>query len=184
MNFHPSRLAGAFLIEPERLIDERGFFARLWCQRELHAIRLETDIVQSSISFNPSRATLRGLHYQQPPHAETKLIRCTRGAIYDVIVDLRPSSPTRYQWQAFELSAENRLTLYIPKEFAHGFLTLEPDSEVLYQMTEYHHAPAARGLRWDDPLLAIQWPQSPHLISQRDANYPLLEARLPAPAQV
>ena len=163
------------MIEPERLVDERGFFARLFCQRELAEHGLETHIVQSSISFNPRQGTLRGLHYQEAPHAETKLVRCTHGAIYDVIVDLRPNSATRYRWHAVELSAENRHTLYIPKGLAHGFITLQPSTEVLYQMSEYHHAAAARGVSWDDPLLQIDWPQQPTVISERDANYPLLE---------
>jgi dTDP-4-dehydrorhamnose 3,5-epimerase len=176
VNFVPTTIGGAYRIEPERLVDERGFFARTWCEREFQEHRLEARLVQCSISFSTKRGTLRGMHYQAPPHAEAKLVRCTRGAIYDVILDVRPDSPTRLAWAAFELTAENRTALYIPDGIAHGFLTLADECEVFYQMSEFFHAPAARGLRWNDPAFGIDWPRNVTTISARDANYPLWEA--------
>jgi dTDP-4-dehydrorhamnose 3,5-epimerase len=173
VHFIPTKIAGAFQIEPERLGDERGFFARTWCQKEFETHGLESRLVQCSVSFSPQRGTLRGVHYQAAPHGEAKLVRCTRGAIYDVIVDLRPDSPTARAWVAVELTAENRLALYIPPGLAHGFLTLSDDCEVFYQMSEFFHEPSARGVRWNDPAFGIEWPAKPTLISQRDASYPL-----------
>lgn len=173
MNFVPTTIAGAYLIEPERLEDERGFFARTWCQREFQERGLDAQLVQCSLSFSAKRGTLRGMHYQAPPNSEAKLVRCTRGALYDVILDLRSGSPTRLAWQAFELNAENRWALYIPQGLAHGFLTLADGCEVFYQMSEFFLAPAARGVRWNDPAFAIQWPGKVTTISERDANYPL-----------
>ena len=137
MKFIETKINGAYLIEPERLADERGFFARTWCQREFDEHGLESRLVQCSISFSPRRGTLRGMHYQAPPHGEVKLVRCTRGAIYDVIVDLRPDSGTRLAWAACELNAENRSAFYIPRGVAHGFLTLADDCEVAYQMSDF-----------------------------------------------
>ncbi len=172
MKLIPTKIDGAFLVEPERLIDERGFFARTWCQHEFQERGLETRPVQCSISSSTKRGTLRGMHYQASPHAEVKLVRCTRGAIYDVILDLRPDSPTLRVWAAYELTAENRSALYIPKGVAHGLLTLADDCEVFYQMSEFFHGPAARGVRWNDPAFAIEWPEPVATISERDANYP------------
>ncbi|MEX0679221.1 MAG: dTDP-4-dehydrorhamnose 3,5-epimerase [Pirellulales bacterium] len=173
MKFIPTTIGGAYSIEPERLADERGFFARTWCEREFQEHGLESRLVQCSISYSPERGTLRGIHFQAPPHAEVKLVRCTRGAIYDVILDLRPDSPTRLAWAAFELSAENHNALYIPPGLAHGFLTLADDCEVFYQMSEFFEGSAARGVRWNDPAFGIEWPRPVMVISARDANYPL-----------
>jgi dTDP-4-dehydrorhamnose 3,5-epimerase len=175
LKFLSTPLAGAYLIEPEQLEDERGFFARSFCQNEFAAHGLEPVIAQCNISYNRKRGTLRGLHYQAPPHAEAKLVRCTRGAVWDVIVDLRQGSPTARRWYAAELTAENRRSLYVPAGFAHGFQTLADDSEVLYQMSEFYHPESARGVRWNDPRLAIQWPVETAILSLRDEAFPLLE---------
>ena len=164
-----------FLIELEKHSDHRGFFARTYCEREFDSHGLKTRWVQCSISFNKSKGTLRGMHFQEPPHAEVKLVRCTQGAIYDVILDLRPDSPTRLAWAAFELNSDNRFALYIPEGVAHGFLTLADHCEVFYQMSEFFRAAAARGVRWNDPAFGIRWPQAVAVISARDANYPLWE---------
>jgi dTDP-4-dehydrorhamnose 3,5-epimerase len=172
MIFSATALAGAYLIEPERLEDERGFFARTWCVDEFAARGLNPRLVQCSISFNRRKGTLRGMHFQAAPHEEAKLVRCTRGAIYDVIVDLRPDSPTFKRWTAVDLTAENRRMLYVPEGFAHGFQTLEDESEVSYQMSEYYHAASARGVRWDDPAFGIEWPVEERTISARDRHYP------------
>lgn len=172
MKFTESILKGAFVIEPERVEDERGFFARTFCRREFEAHRLNPDLAQCSISFNRKRGTLRGMHYQAPPHAETKIVRCTRGAIHDVILDLRPQSPTFRRWVAVELSAENRLMLYISEGLAHGFQTLADATEVSYQMSEFYSLDHARGLRWNDPAFAIAWPISATIISERDQSHP------------
>jgi dTDP-4-dehydrorhamnose 3,5-epimerase len=172
MTFTETRLEGAFIIEPERLEDERGFFARTWCQREFEAHGLTARMAQCSISFNQKRGTLRGIHYQAAPHEEVKVVRCTMGAIYDVIIDLRKNSPTFRQWVSLELTAENRMALYIPEGFAHGFQTLEDNAEVFYQMSEFYHPEASMGVRWDDPAFNIRWPQADHrIISQADREY-------------
>ena len=175
MKFLPTPLAGAYLIELEQLDDERGFFARSFCQNEFRAHGLDPVVAQCNVSFNRKRGTLRGLHYQAEPHAEAKLVRCTRGAVWDVIVDFRKGSPTWRKWHAVELTAENRRALYIPKGFAHGFQTLEDDSEVLYQMSEFYHPESARGVRWDDRTLAIRWPIKDAVISPRDRAFPTLD---------
>ena len=173
MIFTETKLPGAYLIEPERIADERGFFARTWCRREFATHGLSVELAQCNVSFNPRRGTLRGMHYQAAPHAEVKLVRCTMGAIYDVIVDMRPDSATFRQWVAAELSAENRRMLFIPEGFAHGFQTLEDNSEVFYQISAFYAPESARGLRWDDPALAIAWPPAEQrVISPRDAAYP------------
>jgi len=174
-----TRLAGAYLVEIEPRADERGFFARTVCVDEFAAMGLNGQFVQQSVSWNPHRGTLRGLHFQQGPHAEEKLVRVTRGAIFDVIVDLRRSSPTYSRFVSVELSADRRNAIYIPKGFAHGFQTLEPDTEVLYEMTVPFAPDAARGLLWDDPSLAIQWPQAVDRhdfarISRADLGHPAL----------
>jgi dTDP-4-dehydrorhamnose 3,5-epimerase len=174
LKFLPTPLAGAFVIELEHLEDERGFFARSFCQDEFRAHGLSPSIAQCNISWNRQRGTLRGLHYQASPHEEARTVRCTRGAVWDVIVDLRQGSATRLRWHAVEVSAENRRALYVPEGFAHGFQTLADDSEVLYQMSEFYHPELARGLRWDDPRLAIKWPLPDPILSERDRSYPLL----------
>jgi len=170
--FTETRLRGAFIVEPERLADERGFFARTWCQREFEAHGLNPRLVQCNISFNRKKGTLRGMHYQVEPHAEAKLVRCTMGAIYDVIIDLRPESLTFRQWMAVELTAENRKMLYISEGLAHGFQTLEDKTEVFYQMSEFYHPECARGVRWNDPAFGIEWPADERIISVRDQQYP------------
>jgi dTDP-4-dehydrorhamnose 3,5-epimerase len=168
----PTHLAGAYLIEPEPVSDERGFFARTWCRNEFAVKELNPNLVQCNISFNNASGTLRGMHYQKAPYAEAKLVRCTQGAVYDVIVDLRSDSSTFTQWFGVELAAENRKALYVPEGFAHGFITLKNNSEVLYQMSEFFHADFAAGVRWNDPVFSIQWPICAQVISERDRNYP------------
>jgi dTDP-4-dehydrorhamnose 3,5-epimerase len=172
MIFTETQLPGAFIIEPQRLEDERGFFARTWCAREFEEHRLSPRLAQCSISFNRRRGTLRGMHYQAAPHAEAKVVRCTRGAIYDVIIDLRPGSPTYTQHVAVTLTAENRAMVYIPEGFAHGLLTLENDTEVLYLISEFYAPEHARGVRYDDPAFGIDWPMQVQVISERDRAYP------------
>ena len=175
MIFHPLPLPGAYRIEPEPRTDERGFFARIWCADEFANHGLQANFVQSSISFNKHRGTLRGLHYQEPPHAETKLVRCIRGAVFDVIVDLRSHSPAYKQWAACELTADNRCALYIPEGIAHGFQTLTDDAELSYEISPSYELTAARGIHWNDPDLAIAWPLSPpSIISERDNQLPHL----------
>jgi dTDP-4-dehydrorhamnose 3,5-epimerase len=164
-------LAGAYLIEPEPISDERGFFARTWCQSEFTEIGLNPNLMQCNISYNKVKGTLRGMHYQKTPHKEAKLVRCTQGAIYDVIIDLRSDSNTFTQWFGVELTAENRKAIYVPEGFTHGFLTLKDDTEVLYQMSEFFHAECAVGVRWNDPVFSIQWPVDVKVISERDQNY-------------
>lgn len=177
MIFSATALPGVHLIDIEPRGDERGFFARTVCREEFAAHGLQADFVQQSVSWNPQAGTLRGLHYQAAPHAEHKLVRVTRGAIFDVVVDLRADSPARGQWFAVELSAGNRRQLYIPPGVAHGFQTLLPDSEVFYEMSVPYHAGAARGLRWDDPTVGIRWPAcAARLISAQDQALPAYAA--------
>jgi dTDP-4-dehydrorhamnose 3,5-epimerase len=170
--FTATKLPGAFVLEPERREDGRGFFARTWCRQEFAAHNLPTRLVQCNISFNTRRGTLRGLHYQAAPYGEAKLVRCTAGAIYDVIIDLRPDSAMFMQWLAVELTAENRRMLFIPEAFAHGFQTLVDHTEVFYQMSEFYVPDAARGIRWNDPAFGIRWPDAERIISERDQHYP------------
>jgi dTDP-4-dehydrorhamnose 3,5-epimerase len=173
MIFIETKLTGAYIIEPERIEDERGFFARTWCRHEFAERGLSVELAQCNVSYNPRVGTLRGMHYQAAPDAEVKLVRCTMGAIYDVIVDMRPDSPTFRQWIAAELTAENRRMLYIPHGFAHGFQTLVEGSEVFYQISAFYAPASARGVRWDDPALAIDWPPAERrVISERDRSYP------------
>ena len=172
MIFTETTLKGAFLLELEKREDERGFFARTWCQREFESHDLHKLWVQCNISFNRQKGTLRGLHYQTPPYEEAKLIRCTRGALYDVIIDLRPDSPTFMQWVAAELTADNCRLLYIPEGFAHGFQTLTDETEIFYQMSQFYAPEYAGGVRWDDPALNIAWPAAARTISERDRSYP------------
>jgi dTDP-4-dehydrorhamnose 3,5-epimerase len=173
MIFQETPLQGAFVIDLEPKADERGFFARVWCEQELAAHGLNPRLAQSSLSYNRRRGTLRGLHYRVAPHAEVRIVRCVRGSIYDVIVDLRPESASYLRWLGVTLSAENRRSLYVPEGFAHGFQTLEDDAEVLYQMSELHVPEAERGVRWDDPAFGIAWPHvDTRIISDRDRNWP------------
>ena len=172
MIFTETKLRGAFIIDPERLEDERGFFARTWCQREFETHGLCTQWVQCNISFNRMKGSLRGMHYQQAPYEESKLVRCTMGATYDVVIDLRPDSPTFMQHVAVTLSAHNRRMLYVPVGFAQGFLTLEDNTEVLYHMSEFYEPEYAAGVRWNDPAFGIQWPSDVMVISERDRHHP------------
>ena len=172
MIFTETKLRGAFLIELEKHADERGFFARTFCREAFEAHGLNSRVVQCNVSFNRRKGTLRGMHFQIAPFAEAKLVRCTLGSIHDVIIDLRPASPTFKQHFAVELSAENRKMLYIPEEFAHGFQTLKDDTEVFYQMSQSYSAEHARGVRWNDPAFGIDWPAGVRTIIERDQNYP------------
>jgi dTDP-4-dehydrorhamnose 3,5-epimerase len=173
VRFIETKLKGAYIIEVEPIEDERGFFARSWCQKEFIEHGLNSNLVQCNISFNRKQGTLRGMHYQAKPHEEAKLVRCTMGAIYDVIVDIYPDSPTFKQWVAVELTAENRKMLYIPGGMAHGFQTLVDNTEVFYQMSEFYYPQSAKGVRWDDPIFKIDWPENDQLvISDKDRSYP------------
>ncbi len=172
MIFKETHLLGAFIIEPEILTDERGAFARIFCQKEFESHGLNPNILQSSISLNNKKFTLRGMHFQKSPHAEAKLVRCSRGLIYDVIVDLRPDSPTYMEWTSIELSLENKRMVYVPEGFAHGFQTLEDDTEVIYQMSQFYSPDHSGGIRWDDPSFSIEWPGEPTVISPKDQNFP------------
>jgi len=165
-------IAGAWTVAPEPNRDQRGFFARIWCAEEFAARGLVSRAAQGSISYNERKGTLRGLHFQAEPHGEVKLVRCTRGAIHDVILDLRPGSGTYLRHTAVELNEANRLTLYVPEGVAHGFQTLVDGTEVWYQMSARYVPEAARGVRWDDPLFAIAWPHRPPIIIERDAAFP------------
>jgi dTDP-4-dehydrorhamnose 3,5-epimerase len=171
MRFTQTKLAGVYLVELEARSDERGFFARSFCEHEFAEVGLPTHFPQCNISFNHKKGTLRGMHYQAAPHGEPKLVRCTMGAIYDVAVDLRPDSPSFKGWVGFELNAHNRDALFIPEGCAHGFLTLEDDSEVFYQMGQFFAPGSARGLRYNDPAFAIEWPAPIELVHERDAGY-------------
>jgi dTDP-4-dehydrorhamnose 3,5-epimerase len=172
MIFNETRLKGAYLIEWEPLQDERGFFARSFCREEFNKHGLNPQIAQCNVSYNRKRGTLRGMHYQAAPSEEAKLVRCTNGAIYDVIIDLRRPSSTFMQWMAVELTAANRRMLYIPEGFAHGFQTLEDDTEVFYQMSAAFSPELAIGVRWNDPAFGIEWPPAERIISRRDDQYP------------
>ncbi|MGC1522618.1 MAG: dTDP-4-dehydrorhamnose 3,5-epimerase [Steroidobacteraceae bacterium] len=176
MIFTESPLAGAYVVEMEPLADERGFFARTYCAEEFAAHGLGLELRQCSVSYNTRSATLRGLHYQAAPREEHKLVRCTAGAVFDVIVDIRDWSPTYRRWFAAELSAGNRRSLYIPPGFAHGFVTLSEQAEVYYMISVAHSPELSRGFRWNDPAFGIEWPVAPAVISARDAAYPLLDA--------
>jgi dTDP-4-dehydrorhamnose 3,5-epimerase len=170
--FRETKLKGLFLLEPERFEDERGFFALTWSEKSFREHNLDPRLVECNISFNKRRGTLRGMHYQAEPHAQAKLVRVTRGSIYDVAVDLRADSPTFKEWVGVELSAENHRSLFIPEGFAHGFQTLEDNTEVLYQMSDVFAAEAGRGVRWDDPAFGIEWPPDERTIITRDREYP------------
>jgi dTDP-4-dehydrorhamnose 3,5-epimerase len=172
MFFTETPLGGAFVIDLEPIEDSRGFFARTWCQREFAAHNLKSRLVQCSTSFNKQRGTLRGMHYQAAPYKEAKLVRCTAGAIVDVIIDLRPQSPTFRQHFTVTLTALNHKSLYVPEGFAHGFLTLEDSTELFYQMSEFYSPKHARGVRWNDPAFGIEWPATIAVMSERDCHYP------------
>lgn len=174
MKFIETSLTDLYVVDLEPIEDARGFFARSYCVSEFQAHGFEPTVAQCNISFNEKAATLRGLHFQAAPHEEAKLVRCTRGAIYDVAIDIRPGSQTYLKWFAAELSADNRRSLFIPRGFAHGFQTLTDKSEVSYLMSESYHPESARGMRWDDPALAITWPLAEPIISDKDRNYPLV----------
>jgi dTDP-4-dehydrorhamnose 3,5-epimerase len=171
MKVLPTGLQGAYVVDIQKMEDERGFFARTFCTREFGREGLNTRLVQCSLSYSRVKYTLRGMHLQTDPHAETKLVRCTSGAIFDVIIDLRPSSATYLEHIAVLLSASNRKMLYVPEGFAHGFLTLEPDTEVFYQMTEFYSPEHSIGFRWNDPAFRIKWPAPARVISERDRNF-------------
>lgn len=177
MIFRELNLPGAFVLEPERIEDERGFFARAFCREELAAHGLDPTVAQCSLSFNRRRGTLRGMHYQAAPAEEAKLVRCVRGAIHDVIIDVRPASPTLGRHAAARLDADNRLALYVPPGFAHGFQTLEDDTELYYQMSAAYAPEHARGFRHDDPELGIAWPLPVSVISERDRTLPRFAER-------
>ena len=172
MIFNEAGLPGAYIIEPEPAEDQRGYFARTFCRREFAARGLNSDVAQCSVSFNVRKGTLRGMHYQAEPHGEVKLVHCVRGAIYDVIIDLRPGSESYCRWVGVELSALNGRQLYVPEGFAHGFVTLEDDTLVCYRMSAFYAPEYARGVRWNDPAFAIKWPLSDPIISDKDRLLP------------
>ncbi|MDQ6603606.1 MAG: dTDP-4-dehydrorhamnose 3,5-epimerase [Chloroflexota bacterium] len=177
MQFTETRITGAYIIDTDRLADERGFFALTWARDEFVAHGLNPNLAQCNLSYNHRSGTVRGMHWQAPPYAETKLVRCIRGGIYDVVADIRTDSPTYLQWVGIELTAENRRALYIPEGCAHGFQTVEDASEVLYMITENYTPAAANGMRWNDPKIAVTWPHAVTVISERDARYPDFAAK-------
>lgn len=182
MIFKETKLQGAFIVELEKFEDERGFFAHSWSERKFAEHGLDPRVAECSISFNRKRGTLRGMHYQAAPHGQVKLVRCSRGAIYDVIIDLRTGSPTFKQWVGVELTSENRRMLYIPKDFAHGFQTLDDETEVFYQMSDAYAPESGRGVRWNDPAFGIAWPEAAAIIiNERDRTYPDFERESNAP---
>lgn len=172
MIFHETALAGAYLVEPERIHDVRGFFARTFCKKEFAEHHLDIGLAQCSIAHNTTRGTLRGMHFQTPPHQETKLVRVTRGIAFDVVIDLRADSPTYLQWFATELSMDNRMMIYVPPGLAHGYQTLSDDTEVFYQISTRHAPDAASGVRWNDPCFGIDWPLPVSCITPRDDGFP------------
>lgn len=172
MIFTQTKLQGAYILELEKREDDRGFFARTFCREEMQAHGLIPDVAQANTSLSKTRGTLRGMHYQKSPYEETKLVRCTRGALYDVIIDLRPDSPTYKQWVGVELSAENYRMLFVPKYFAHGFITLADDTEANYLVSQFYAPGSELGIRWNDPVFNIKWPIDVSVISEKDANWP------------
>jgi dTDP-4-dehydrorhamnose 3,5-epimerase len=175
MRFVETKLLDGYKVQCERFVDERGYFARVWDQSELTQLGLDSSLVQCSLSFNHKKGTVRGMHFQVHPYAETKLVRCSRGALYDVMIDLRPESATFKQWVGSELTSDNGMMLYIPKGFAHGFQTLEDNTEIFYQISSTYVKDAQRGVRWNDPQFGIEWPCATTVINQRDATYPDFE---------
>ena len=182
MIFTETKLKGAYIIDIKKVEDERGFFGRSFCKQTWEQHGLKADILQANISRNKYKGTLRGLHMQEAPYEETKLVRCTRGAVYDVIVDMRKDSETYLQWIGAELTADNYRMLYVPQGFAHSYITLEDDSEVTYNVTQVYTPSAERGFRWDDPAFGIQWPIEPVIVSPKDQAFPLMEI-VPAAAR-
>lgn len=178
MRFTETKLAGAFILDLELREDSRGFFARTFCQKEFEAHGLKPSVAQCNCSYNHRKGTMRGMHYQLPPAAETKLVRCTRGGIYDVIIDLRPGSSTYRQWVGVELTEQNRRQLYVPEMFAHGYLTLTDGAEVAYQVGEFYTPGYERGIRYDDPVFKIEWPVAIEVISDKDAAWPAFKEEL------
>ncbi len=172
MNFTETKLKGAFIIDLKQIEDHRGFFALSWSRRDFEEHGLNPEVVQCNLSFNRRSGTVRGMHWQEQPHAQAKLVRCTRGALHDAIIDLRPGSPTFRQWVGVELSAANRRMLFVPTGFAHGFQTLEDDTEISYQMSAYYHPASERGVRWNDPAFGLTWPREVTVISPRDRDCP------------
>lgn len=173
MIFIETDIKGAFVVDIQKLEDERGFFARVWCEREFKKHGLGTRMVQANTSVNKKRGTLRGLHYQVAPYEEAKLVRCIRGVIFDVIIDLRPDSGTYREWLGVELTADNRRMLYVPEGFAHGYQTLVDDTEVFYQVSQFYSPDSERGVRWDDPTFGVEWPVTDSmLVSSKDRNWP------------
>ena len=171
MRFIPMSLSGAYIIEPEPHSDERGFFARVWCARELASQGLDPALTQASIAYSRRRGTLRGMHFQRPPHGEVKIVRCTSGGIFDALIDLRPDSPTFLAWEGVTLTAENRRAVYVPRGFAHGYQTLLDDTEVYYQMSEFYTPGAEGGIPWNDPHFEIDWPGvGERIVSEKDRN--------------
>jgi len=171
MTFEETNLKGAYIIGVNKLEDDRGFFGRLWCEKELKEHNLNTNIVQSNVSLSEKKGTLRGMHFQRNPFQETKLVRCTKGSIYDVIIDLRPDSPTYKKWFGVKLTADNHKMIYVPENFAHGFLTLQDNSEVYYLVTQFYNKDAEAGLRYNDPTFKIEWPTEIVEISEKDNNH-------------
>ncbi|GHA80244.1 dTDP-4-dehydrorhamnose 3,5-epimerase [Pontibacter akesuensis] len=172
MIFTETKLKGAFILDVKRLEDERGFFGRSFCQNEFEEHGLSANVRQTNVSYNKKKGTLRGMHMQLAPNEESKLVRCTRGAIYDVIIDMRPDSETYKQWIGVELTADNYRMLFVPEGFAHGFITLEDNTDVTYQVTEFYTPGAERGIRWNDPAFNIEWPIEPVVISEKDQAHP------------
>ena len=176
MIFTETKLPGAYIIDIEPREDERGFFSRVWCVNEFKAHNLNTNLLQCNIAYNHKKGILRGMHFQHQPYAEVKLVRCTKGAVFDVIIDLRQDSPTYKEWLGVELAEENHRMLYVPEGFAHGYLTLRDNSELFYQVTQVYSPDAEGGVRWDDPAFGVQWPATANLlISDKDQNWPLHE---------
>lgn len=172
MIFKETNLKGAYILEIQKIEDDRGFFGRSWCAKEMESHGLNINIRQTNVSYNKLRGTLRGMHYQKPPFKECKVVRCTKGAIFDVIIDLRPDSPTYREWFGVELTSENHKMIYIPEDFAHGYITLEDHTEITYMVSEFY-APGYEGaIRWDDPKFNIQWPILPQVISAKDKGIP------------
>ncbi|GAA5520545.1 dTDP-4-dehydrorhamnose 3,5-epimerase [Aliifodinibius salicampi] len=172
MIFHKTNLKDAYIIELNKLKDERGFFARQYCQNEFRDHGIQISIVQANVSYNKLKGTLRGMHYQTEPHGEAKLVRCTKGGIYDAIIDVRSGSPTFKKWIGVELTEHNHKMLYVPEGFAHGFITLQDDTEVTYQVSEFYTPGAEEGIRWNDPTFNIDWPAEVNVISEKDLNWP------------
>jgi len=175
MIFNPAGLSGAYIIDMEPITDDRGFFARAWCRDTFEKRGLKTDFVQSNNSFSRSKGTLRGLHYQVSPYQEAKLVRCIKGAIYDVMIDVRPDSETYAQWFGIELNAENRRMIYMPEGIAHGFLTLQDETEILYNITQSYHPECERGIRYNDPSIKIKWPRKIEVVTEKDLQWPDFE---------